>query len=186
MARLPRVLVFDLDGCCWDPEMYELWGGGSPFTQAKDGSLKDKRGTRVDLLGDVREILLELHTHPKWADTEVAIASTCDEPSWARECLRKFPLAPGVPMERAFRQDCCEIYKASGKNQHINAIAEKTGVDIKEMMFFDNQTNNTSCVAGMKGPTVVYTPEGVTRKLFEEGLAAYPAPGKVVGPPSRW
>ena len=29
------MLVFDLDGCCWDPEMYELWGGGSPFTQAK-------------------------------------------------------------------------------------------------------------------------------------------------------
>ena len=30
---LPRVLAFDLDGCVWDPEMYELWGrGGSPFT----------------------------------------------------------------------------------------------------------------------------------------------------------
>ena len=35
------------------------------------------------------------------------------------------------------------------------------------MIFFDNQTNNTSCVAGMKGPTVVYTPDGVTRALFE-------------------
>ena len=73
------------------------------------------------------------------------------------------------------------------------------------MIFFDNQTNNTSCVAGMKGPTVVYTPDGVTRALFEvkkhhplaeswsiksplqEGLSAFPAPGKVVGPTSsRW
>ena len=35
------------------------------------------------------------------------------------------------------------------------------------MIFFDNQTNNTSCVAGMNGPTVVYTPDGVTRALFE-------------------
>jgi hypothetical protein len=30
----PRVLVFDLDGCVWEPEMYELWGrGGSPFKE---------------------------------------------------------------------------------------------------------------------------------------------------------
>ena len=30
---LPKVLAFDLDGCVWDPEMYELWGrGGAPFT----------------------------------------------------------------------------------------------------------------------------------------------------------
>ena len=31
--RLPKILVFDLDGCTWWPEMYHLWGGGgSPFT----------------------------------------------------------------------------------------------------------------------------------------------------------
>ena len=35
MARLPKAFVFDLDGCCWDPEMYELWGGGSPFKENK-------------------------------------------------------------------------------------------------------------------------------------------------------
>jgi hypothetical protein len=29
-ASSPRVLVFDLDGCVWDPEMYELYGG-APF-----------------------------------------------------------------------------------------------------------------------------------------------------------
>ena len=29
---LPKILVFDLDGCVWWPEMYHLWGGGgSPF-----------------------------------------------------------------------------------------------------------------------------------------------------------
>ena len=27
---VPKVFVFDLDGCCWDPEMYELYGG-APF-----------------------------------------------------------------------------------------------------------------------------------------------------------
>ena len=33
------------DGCVWDPEMYELWGGGgAPFKQNKDGTLIDKAG----------------------------------------------------------------------------------------------------------------------------------------------
>ena len=31
MTALPKVIVFDLDGCVWDPEMYQLWGGGAPF-----------------------------------------------------------------------------------------------------------------------------------------------------------
>mgnify|MGYP002632409660 CR=1 FL=1 len=62
---------------------------------------------------------------------------------------------------------CTEIYKAYGKDNHMREIAKKSGIDLKEMIFFDNQTNNTSCVAGMNGPTVVYTPQGVTRELFE-------------------
>ena len=49
----------------------------------------------------------------------------------------------------------------------MKEIAKKTGASLESMIFFDNQTNNTSCVAGMKGPTVVYTPEGVTRELFQ-------------------
>jgi magnesium-dependent phosphatase 1 len=146
----------------------------------------------VRLLGDVSSILHGLATEARWQDSIVAIASTCDEPAWARECLQLFRVRPrpgegdGVRMADVFRPDCCEIYNANGKDNHIRAIAEKTGVDPKEMIFFDNQTNNTSCVAKMKGPTVVYTPEGVTRALFEEGLAAFPAPGRVVGPKARW
>ena len=23
---VPKLFVFDLDGCCWEPEMYQLWG----------------------------------------------------------------------------------------------------------------------------------------------------------------
>jgi hypothetical protein len=45
LRMLPRCLVFDLDGCVWDPEMYELWGGGgAPFKANKDGTLSDKAG----------------------------------------------------------------------------------------------------------------------------------------------
>ena len=185
-AMLPKVVVFDLDGCCWDPEMYELWGGGSPFKQNKDGTLSDRSGTRVHLLGDVKNILYELKTDPKWKDSIVAVASTCDAPEWARECLRKFPVGDGLTMSDVFSEDVTEIYEANGKDKHMREIAKKTRVSLDQMIFFDNQTNNTSCVAAMEGPTVVYTPEGLTRELFEEGLSKFPAPGKVLGPKSRW
>ena len=89
-GTLPRALVFDLDGCLWAPEMYELWGrGGAPFTLMKNGNLKDRGGEEVGLLGDVRNIMLELKTDEKWKDTVIGVASTCDEPSWARECIQK-------------------------------------------------------------------------------------------------
>ena len=80
----------------------------------------------------------------------MAVASTCDEPSWARECIRKFSVGGDLKMFDVFQENVTEIYKAHGKDNHMRAIAEKTGVSLVNMIFFDNQTNNTSCVAGMK------------------------------------
>jgi hypothetical protein len=54
-----------------------------------------------------------------------------------------------------------EIYKGS-KSGHLKTISDKTGVPLKEMIFFDNQMNNCNAVAGV-GVTVMYTPDGVTR-----------------------
>ena len=86
--RLPKVLVFDLDGCTWWPEMYHLWGGGgSPFSPTSNGNVKDRANTTVKIIGDLREILLDVQTDSKWSDTKIAVASSCDEPSWARECI---------------------------------------------------------------------------------------------------
>ena len=76
-------------------------------------------------------------------------------------------MGDGLKMFDVFKEDCTEIYKAYGKDNHMREIAKKSGIDLSEMIFFDNQTNNTSCVAGMNGPTVVYTPQGVTRELFQ-------------------
>ena len=78
MSVIPKMFVFDLDGCVWEPEMYEMWGGGSPFTTQKNGNVKDKKGEEVFFLGDVRNILYELHTDPKFKDSIVGVASTCD------------------------------------------------------------------------------------------------------------
>ena len=40
MAKDESMFVFDLDACCWSPEMYELWGGGAPFTQVSSAAFE--------------------------------------------------------------------------------------------------------------------------------------------------
>ena len=48
-VRIPNLNFVMLDGCVWDPEMYELWGGGgAPFKVNKDGSLSDRAGNNQD------------------------------------------------------------------------------------------------------------------------------------------
>jgi len=181
---LPRCLVFDLDGCVWDPEMYELWGGGgAPFKKNNDGTLSDRAGTRVHLLGAVKEIMYEFASDKKWKDSKICVASSCDEPSWARDCIRLFEVGEGLTLQNVFDSNNIEIYKRS-KDYHLNEISKKTGVPLEEMIFFDNQMNNCKTVSKI-GVTVVFTPEGVTRKSFEEGLEKYPSPGEIIGPTQR-
>ena len=82
-----------------------------------------------------------------------------------------------------FAPNLTEIYKAS-KSTHLRAIAKKASCDVKDIIFFDNEYGNCQTVAKI-GATVVYTPEGVTKELFEEGLEKFPAPGQVLGPSKK-
>ena len=116
---LPKLFVFDLDNCVWFPEMYQLWGGGSPFREGKNGDLADCSGERVYLMGDVRNIMSELKNDPKYADCKVAIASRCDEPSWADECLNLFKINDGSKLGSVFS------YRHIHKVNFIRDIAMK-------------------------------------------------------------
>ena len=106
---LPELIVFDLDNCVWFPEMYQLWGGGAPFKQTPDGDLTDRSGERVYLMGDIRNIMNELKNDSKYANVEIAIASCCDEPKWAEECLRKFKINENEHLGSVFKYK--HIYK---------------------------------------------------------------------------
>ncbi len=83
----------------------------------------------------------------------------CDEPSWGRECIDKFSIGGGLRLRDAL-DGPVEIYKGS-KSGHLREIARKTGIDLGEMVFFDNEPGNCRDVANI-GVTSVYTPEGVT------------------------
>jgi len=178
-AKLPRAIVFDLDGCVWCPDMYMLWGGGAPFDVRDDGTLSDRSGNTVRLLGATSQILHELHTDPKWKGCTVCIASCTDEPNWAQECLRKFSVGPpggGLAMKQCFQIE--EIHKGS-KRSHLRSISELTGVPLEEMLFFDNELGNCNDVASI-GVTVAYVPDGVTAAAWERALELYPAPGEIL------
>jgi hypothetical protein len=74
---------------------------------------------------------------PGSGDTKIAVASSCDEPSWARECLTKFTVGGGIPLSDIVSPNLIEIYKASSKQVHLKAISKTSGVPLTEMMFFD-------------------------------------------------
>jgi magnesium-dependent phosphatase 1 len=110
----PRVVVWDLDGTVWSPEMYEL-SGGAPFRVGDDGtSVVDRRGQVVRLLGDVLKVLQRLRE--EMPHVRVGIASTCDEPEWAFEVLRVMRgVKEGESLGDMFHTDIVEIYKARDK-----------------------------------------------------------------------
>lgn len=186
-ARLPPptapMVVFDLDACCWLPEMYQLWGDSPPFSQTSDPAvLRTARGKPVRLLGDVRNVWRQLHAD----GVTVAVASRSDEPEWARECLLKFVIDDaGTSMwEAAGNGELVEIYKGS-KQGHFRELQRKTSVPFSRMLFFDDDPANIRDVSRL-GVTCVLTPHGVTREKYDEGIRAFkeasgsnePKPGK--------
>ena len=175
-SALPKAVVFDLDGCLWAPDMYMLWGGGAPFTKGKNGDLIDRSGQRVTMLGAVPEVLYELKTEEKWQDVVVAVASCTDEPDWAQDCMTMFEIGGGLNIKDAMAIE--EIYKAR-KTSHLRSIAEKTGLPLESMLFFDNEYGNCQDVASI-GVSVAYVPDGVTADAWQTALESFPSPYEII------
>eukprot|EP01065_Artemidia_motanka_P012206 TRINITY_DN16688_c0_g1_i2.p2 TRINITY_DN16688_c0_g1~~TRINITY_DN16688_c0_g1_i2.p2 ORF type:complete len:139 (+),score=13.80 TRINITY_DN16688_c0_g1_i2:38-418(+) len=100
---LPKMVVFDLDACVWEPEMYQLPGcpsqevrGSLPGGEGVVGMRCGSRGPTVRLFPGALRALNELRTNPELADVEVACASSsrrrpqlqrCRSP-WSRRTAR--------------------------------------------------------------------------------------------------
>ena len=125
-----------------------------------------------------------------WGQTLVGISSRTDQPEWARELLKKFTIT--IHKDDEGRNDAetfamtdvmkgpMEI-KQDSKVRHFERIAAQTGVDMKDILFFDNERGNCNDIAKL-GVVVVYSPDGVTSQLWESALKAFPgASGQVLG-----
>ncbi|KAJ1403576.1 magnesium-dependent phosphatase-1 [Ochromonadaceae sp. CCMP2298] len=163
-----KLVAFDLDGTIWSPDMYQLWGGGAPFSNSpSNGDLLDCSGRTVRLLGISAEVLHELKDDPDLSDVKVAWVSCTDEPSWAAECLQKFKTTGGQMI--ATSADSSQIFKANKQVHFAKLKSQYPSIDFSEMLFFDNEMGNVRNVAKL-GVRCVYCPEGITEAAWEEGL----------------
>eukprot|EP00586_Coscinodiscus_wailesii_P010930 CAMPEP_0172514708 /NCGR_PEP_ID=MMETSP1066-20121228/262159_1 /TAXON_ID=671091 /ORGANISM="Coscinodiscus wailesii, Strain CCMP2513" /LENGTH=233 /DNA_ID=CAMNT_0013295481 /DNA_START=204 /DNA_END=902 /DNA_ORIENTATION=- len=193
--KKPKLIIFDLDGCLWAPEMYELLyfsgGKGAPFTPdpTNPHRLRTVGGESVRLLGDVRRIMFELQYDEMWWNTRVGISSRTDQPVWARELLDKFVIddsedassLPAFPLRQVFTPELCELAK-DDKREHFERILVNAPGNLKftDCLFFDNELGNCQAVARL-GVTVCYCPRGVTREAWELAVDKFPSSnGKVI------
>lgn len=171
--RLPKLVAFDLDGTVWTPDMYQLWGGGAPFRYAPNKrDLLDSSGSIVRLLGETRQILDDLHSHPSFTENETIVAwvSCTDEPEWAQECLEKFRTNSDIPLVAIAHSS--QIYKAD-KSQHFRRLQrEYPSIDFEDMLFFDNEQSNITSVSKL-GVKCIHCPEGMTEEVWQRGLRLF-------------
>ena len=86
----------------------ELWGGGGPpFKAHDDSTLVDRAGNRVQLLGITSKIMVEM----KKSSIQSAFVSTCDEPTWAAQCLEMFKVKDGSVMGSCVEAKMQLVYK---------------------------------------------------------------------------
>lgn len=291
--RVPKLVVFDLDNCCWDPEMYQM-RDGSPFqyNEANNTCKASRSGETVRLLGDIPKIWGALrwrgtfgifgpsHFHTlssllvsigylpaelrpveagravegvEWptsisiklalqinsrnvrrqrlkskpappgdylrqvnessllskleqqkspwlavsfhdAGTKIAIASCCDEPSWAHELLGKFRIGIGatgggtgtsstIKEQPETMRDAVTFSQIhyGAKTGHFNEIkrdaskvlAGGSKLEFSDMIFFDDQSGHIRNV-GNQGVVAVQTPHGgVTWSHFFAALGKF-------------
>ena len=176
--------------------LYFMGGLGSPFTTDDQDPriLRTAGGSKVRLLGNVREIFHDLQYDEQWWNTLVGISSKTDQPEWARELLEKFIIfdtdstnetnaeCPSFPMKQVFTPEICELAQ-DPKVQHFERILQNSPGKPKyqDCIFFDNELGNCRQVAKL-GVTVCYCPNGVTKSDWDAAIANFPrSNGKVIG-----
>merc|ERR1711920_446909 len=120
-------------------------------------------------------VLRALQTDAQFARTEIAVASSTTEPSYANTCLDQLVIdadGPTVGSLVKYR----EIYPSNKGRVHFPALQKASGVPYHEMLFFDDCTYSDNCgvvACCCPGVVCVRTPAGLTEDLFRHGLEAF-------------
>ncbi|XP_028933452.1 magnesium-dependent phosphatase 1 [Ornithorhynchus anatinus] len=157
MARLPQLVVFDLDYTLWP-----FWVDthvDPPFHRSRDGVVRDSRGKTVRLYPDVPAVL----DHLKGLGVPIAAASRTEEIQGAKQLLDLFNLS------RYFAYK--EIYPGC-KVTHFERLQEKSRVPLSQMIFFDDEKRNIVDV-GKLGVTCVHVRSGMSLHVLAEGLERF-------------
>ncbi|XP_078007406.1 magnesium-dependent phosphatase 1 isoform X4 [Phascolarctos cinereus] len=127
MARLPQLVVFDLDYTLWP-----FWVDTHvepPFRRNRDGSVRDSNEKIVRLYPEVPDVLDRLHG----LGVTIAAASRTGEIRGANQLLELFDLTKYFAHK--------EIYPGC-KVTHFERLQQKSGIPYSEMIFFDDEKRN--------------------------------------------
>lgn len=147
------LLVFDLDFTLWD--CGGLWVDcTNPPYRVERGKVYDASSRLMRLYPDVPDLLGDMYRD----GVRMAIASRTSEPSWAIDLLKL------MRIDHYFSYQ--EIYPST-KTIHFTKIQQQSGIEFKDMYFFDDEYRNIDDVSRM-GVNCLHVKSGVTRKSVLE------------------
>ncbi|XP_017762703.1 PREDICTED: magnesium-dependent phosphatase 1-like [Eufriesea mexicana] len=151
--RKPKIIVFDLDYTLWP-----FWVDThvSPPFKKKGNTVIDSHNKIIKYYKEVPDVLKCLYEE----GYELGVASRTSEISGANQLLNLFN------WDKYFKYK--EIYPGI-KVTHFSKIQKASGIDYKDMMFFDDEHRNIIDV-GKLGVTCIFVKEGITRTLVEDSI----------------
>uniref|UniRef100_A0A7S4WBS2 Magnesium-dependent phosphatase 1 n=1 Tax=Alexandrium monilatum TaxID=311494 RepID=A0A7S4WBS2_9DINO len=169
-GSLPSMVVFDLDGVCWSPEMYQTRGGPPYRLQDGGASVLNSAGEEIRLYEAVQRVWSMLGN---LRNVRVAVASSSRRDK-AVPLLRKLTVAKGVRMADVLDDSLFEMYyvRGMGKRPHLEEILRKSGVPPDEVLFVDDSAENIASVQEL-GVVAVHMPRGMTEEAWAGALTTY-------------
>lgn len=157
----PKVIVFDLDYTLWPFWVDRQINIELPFKQVGENKVCDATGREVKSFPDITPLLQRLHSE----GYKLGIASEAFYKEEVAKLVKLFGWEEFI--------DYQEIYPGS-KIFHFVKIKRQSGVDFPDMIYFDDEKEHLSEVAGTcTGITTVWADRGVSEELVEEAFQTF-------------
>jgi magnesium-dependent phosphatase 1 len=158
---LPKLIVFDLDNTLWTPELYQL-------RKLQRANQVPTAGKDVKLMEGSSKVIEEYIPKLKEQGVQFGVASRTKSVEWAHALLGQFQLRETFTY--------IEIFPGN-KRKHFQNIKEQSGIDYKDMLFFDDARDGKfgNCeIVSELGVLSVHCPNGLdSLNVFTSALEKY-------------
>ncbi|XP_022188666.1 magnesium-dependent phosphatase 1 isoform X2 [Nilaparvata lugens] len=158
MARIPKLIVFDLDYTLWP-----FWVDTHvtpPFKKdPKTGNIIDRHGKKIKIYPEVPKMLQHLHDN----NYTLGVASRTGEIEGAKSLLHL------LDWDKYFKYK--EIYPGD-KTTHFSRFKKNTGLPYEDMLFFDDENRNIVDVSKL-GATCILVQDGMSMDELDKGLKRF-------------
>lgn len=157
----PRLIVFDLDRTLWPFGIDEFVYKPPYKRDAASGKIFDSERKPMSPYPEVTQAIELIAAN----EIEVGVASRTTYPDGAYSLINLF----GWDNLIKYR----EIYPGS-KTTHFNNLKNKTGIDLRDMVFFDDEQRNINDTRPLGLTAILVNPEsGITLEVIRAGLEQF-------------